>query len=79
MARQLAAVTRWPRWLLAGLIRLYQLAASPFPSPCRYTPTCSMYALQAVQRYGVFRGSWMGLKRILRCHPFSRGGHDPVP
>lgn len=61
------------------LIRGYQLFASPFPSPCRYYPSCSAYALEAVDRHGVVRGGWMGLRRILRCHPFSRGGIDPVP
>jgi putative membrane protein insertion efficiency factor len=59
-------------------IRLYQIAASPFPSPCRFSPTCSMYTLEAVDRYGVIKGCWYGLRRILRCHPFSAGGYDPV-
>jgi len=67
-----------PRRVAAGLIRLYQLAASPFPSPCRFTPSCSMYTLEAVNRYGVVRGTWQGIRRILRCHPFANGGHDPV-
>ena len=68
-----------PRRVVAGLIRMYQVAASPFPSPCRYHPTCSTYTLDAVRRYGAVRGSWLGLRRILRCHPFARGGVDPVP
>lgn len=72
-------VTRWPRFAVAALIRGYQIAASPFPSPCRYTPTCSAFTLEAVQRYGAVRGGWLGLRRILRCHPFHRGGFDPVP
>jgi hypothetical protein len=63
----------------AGLIRAYQLAASPFPSPCRFTPSCSAYALEAVGRYGVARGGWLAFRRILRCHPFGRSGPDPVP
>ena len=67
-----------PRTLLIALIRLYQLARSPFPSPCRFQPTCSAYALDAVQRYGALKGSWLGVKRILRCHPFHAGGYDPV-
>ncbi|MDR2135383.1 MAG: membrane protein insertion efficiency factor YidD [Treponema sp.] len=61
------------------LIRFYQCAISPyFPSCCRYVPTCSAYAYQAVEKYGVCRGGFMALKRILRCHPFHRGGYDPV-
>jgi len=62
-----------------GLIRFYQLAVSPhFPAHCRYYPTCSAYAVMAVEKYGFFRGSFMAIKRILRCHPFSPGGYDPV-
>lgn len=79
MARALAALARWPRRVAAGLIRAYQLAASPFPSPCRFTPSCSAYALEAVGRYGVARGGWLAFRRILRCHPFGRSGPDPVP
>ena len=71
-------ITDWPKRMAAAAIRFYQLAASPFPSPCRYHPTCSMYTLEAVDRYGVVRGCWLGLRRILRCHPFAAGGHDPV-
>jgi len=73
------AIVRAPRLALVGLIRLYQVLASPFPSPCRYTPSCSMYAKEAVELYGIFRGSWLGVKRILRCHPFGSSGYDPVP
>lgn len=72
-------MTQWPRMAVAALIRAYQIAASPFPSPCRYAPTCSAYALDAVRRYGAVQGSWLGLRRILRCHPFHAGGYDPVP
>jgi putative membrane protein insertion efficiency factor len=62
-----------------GLLRAYKWALSPmFPASCRYVPTCSEYAMEAVERYGVSRGSWMALKRILRCHPFVKGGYDPV-
>lgn len=72
-------LTRVPRAAVGTLIRWYQVAASPFPSPCRYTPTCSAYALEAVQRYGAVKGGWLGVRRLLRCHPFHVGGHDPVP
>ena len=61
------------------LLRGYKYLLSPLlPPACRFTPTCSQYACEAVQRYGVFRGLWMGLCRVLRCNPFCRGGYDPV-
>lgn len=67
--------------LLIGLIRFYQHFISPaFPARCRYTPTCSQYALEAVTKYGAVKGGFLALKRILRCHPFSkRDYYDPVP
>jgi len=68
------------RALTLALIRFYQHYMSPLlGSNCRYYPTCSTYTYQAVDRYGVRKGSWLGLKRILRCHPWSKGGFDPVP
>jgi hypothetical protein len=62
------------------IIRGYQLGISPMLGPrCRFYPTCSCYAHTAIERYGVLRGLWMGLRRLLRCHPFAEGGYDPVP
>ncbi len=79
MARLAAFVASWPRRVIAAVIRVYQVAASPFPSPCRFTPSCSSYALEAVERHGAARGLWLGARRILRCHPFGGSGYDPVP
>lgn len=66
--------------MLVLLIQGYQLVLSPLlPSACRYFPTCSQYAIDALKRYGILRGGWLALKRISRCHPFHSGGFDPVP
>ncbi len=63
-----------------ALIRLYQNTLSRvLPSTCRFYPSCSQYAYQAIAKYGFWRGGWMGVKRIARCHPFNPGGYDPVP
>ncbi len=68
------------RRLVLGLIRAYQRFLSPLlGSNCRFYPTCSHYTYQAVEKYGVLRGGWLGIKRIARCHPFNPGGFDPVP
>jgi putative membrane protein insertion efficiency factor len=62
-----------------ALIRFYQIAISPiFPPSCRFTPTCSQYGYEAIAKYGIIKGGWMTVRRISRCHPFSRGGYDPV-
>lgn len=67
-------------WLFVGLIRFYQCAISPwFPAACRFTPTCSQYALEAVKKYGPFKGGWLTVKRLSRCHPWGGSGYDPVP
>lgn len=70
-----------PRLILLGLIRIYQKVVSPAlpANTCRFYPSCSHYGYQAIYRYGVIRGSWMAIKRILRCNPFNSGGFDPVP
>ncbi len=61
------------------LIKVYRRVVSPMlPPSCRFTPSCSLYTLQAVEKYGLLRGSFMGARRLLRCHPFSEGGYDPV-
>lgn len=65
---------------LVLLVRFYQICISPLkPSCCRFTPTCSQYALEALRKYGVFKGTWLAIKRILRCHPWGGSGYDPVP
>ncbi len=66
--------------LALAMIRFYKRFLSPLlPSACRFEPTCSVYTYQAIEKYGVIKGGWMGVKRISRCHPFHPGGYDPVP
>jgi uncharacterized protein len=67
------------RKLFIGLIQIYRRFLSPMlPPTCRYEPSCSLYTVQAIEKYGVLRGLFMGFLRVLRCHPFARGGFDPV-
>ena len=69
-----------PRHIAMWAIRGYQLGLSPMlGAHCRFHPSCSCYALTAIERYGIFRGMWLGARRLLRCHPFAEGGYDPVP
>ena len=68
------------RALLVGLVRLYQRTlGAVIPDSCRFTPTCSEYSIQAVRKHGALRGAWLGVKRVLRCNQFFKGGRDPVP
>ena len=68
------------KYIGLGLIRLYQLTLSKIlPPSCRFEPSCSHYTYEAIDKYGLAKGSWLGFKRIIRCHPFNLGGYDPVP
>ncbi|MFM8566522.1 MAG: membrane protein insertion efficiency factor YidD [Gemmatimonadota bacterium] len=68
------------RVLFVAVVRAYQLFLSPLlPPSCRYHPTCSQYAIEALEGHGAWRGGWLALRRIARCHPFRAGGFDPVP
>jgi putative membrane protein insertion efficiency factor len=67
-------------WIFLLLIRIYQLVISPvIGGSCRFTPTCSQYGIEAIKKYGPFKGGWLTLKRIGSCHPWGKHGHDPVP
>ena len=80
MKRILAPVRKAASWLLIMLVRFYQIAISPYLRPsCRYTPTCSQYFIEAVRKHGPLSGGYMGIRRILRCHPWGGHGFDPVP
>ena len=80
MARLISLLLNLPKNLGLLLIRLYRMIPGRGAfSQCRYVPTCSEYTYEAIERYGLVRGSWMGGKRILRCNPFVKGGYDPVP
>ncbi|NLY87314.1 MAG: membrane protein insertion efficiency factor YidD [Clostridiales bacterium] len=66
--------------IMISLVRAYQIGISPYlGGHCRYRPTCSQYFIEAVEKYGALKGSWLGIRRILRCHPGRPGGYDPVP
>lgn len=66
--------------ILIGLVRAYQWAVSPWLGPrCRFEPSCSQYMIEAIERHGALRGGWLGIRRILRCHPWGGTGYDPVP
>jgi putative membrane protein insertion efficiency factor len=68
------------RRILIGVIRVYQIGISPWmPATCRFTPTCSTYAIEAIGTHGAARGSWLTMKRVVRCHPWGSFGWDPVP
>jgi uncharacterized protein len=72
-------VSQWAKFAVLQLLRAYKWAVSPLlPTACRYVPTCSEYAMEAVDRYGAMRGGWMAFRRILRCHPLAGSGYDPV-
>jgi len=73
-------ITRLPADFLILLIRIYQLTLSPWiGKSCRYTPTCSNYGIEAIRKYGFFKGGWLTFKRILSCNPWGGSGYDPVP
>ncbi len=79
-AGQASRPGEFPRRILVALLRAYQAFISPaLPPACRFTPTCSEYAREAIERYGALRGSWLALRRLARCHPFNPGGVDAVP
>nr|WP_314289210.1 membrane protein insertion efficiency factor YidD [uncultured Capnocytophaga sp.] len=68
------------KYLFIYMVRFYQVVVSPLKPPtCRYTPTCSQYALEALKRYGAFKGGWLAVKRLCSCHPWGGSGYDPVP
>ena len=68
------------KFLLTKIIKIYQIVISPlFPSSCKFSPSCSKYGIQAINKYGAFKGSFLTIKRILKCNPWNNGGYDPIP
>lgn len=68
------------KYIFIAIIKFYQVAISPyFPSSCRFEPTCSQYSVESLKRFGIFKGGWLSIKRISKCHPWHEGGYDPVP
>jgi putative membrane protein insertion efficiency factor len=68
------------QWILLAAVRAYQVLLGPiFGGQCRFYPSCSHYAHEAIERWGARRGAWLGIKRLMRCHPLAKGGYDPVP
>ena len=80
VSKNVISPAQWPQCCALALIRFYQNAISPrTPPTCFFYPTCSHYTYQAIERFGFWRGVWLGLCRMVRCHPFAHGGYDPVP
>ena len=81
MERDIMILREMLKKILLGTIRFYRKFLSPLKvtTHCIYTPTCSQYAIEALEKYGFFKGSFLAVRRILRCHPFAKGGYDPVP
>ncbi|MEH6453371.1 MAG: membrane protein insertion efficiency factor YidD [Psychromonas sp.] len=76
----MAKISAALQWVAIKFIRLYQIVISPMIGPrCRFTPTCSQYAIEAVESHGVLKGCWLAAKRLIKCQPLSEGGYDPVP
>lgn len=79
-ASLIGTAVRLPAWLAIFLVHLYRSLVSPFlPAACRFHPSCSEYTLEALRRHGLVKGMYLGIRRILRCHPGNPGGYDPVP